>query len=735
MACSQALDDKPVSKEFHDGIWHQKPSKSTKGGKINPKGTSKTSIETAQQQHRALTSWLSTSGAASNRRFRDSHDVPNPRATNLKQLTLQQHCRGGVSKSTAGSELSNQIACNALVRGVVERSPRESGQGKPGPQSRTDCQAAESRVETREPLGSCVPGDDAQLRETVNCPNAGEGPGSDLENHNSERAEDVLVPPCSTGRHAGDDILNPALAGGDEQELDGEIAVLLSTNKQGFVQEESFTAGNSESPHETTSGTQEVILIEEISKSPAPAASCDDYHPFFLKRKTRRHSESESHDRHESCPEGRDAWECNNATVHVGAESKGNRTRPRNPQLQRLAEQMWTDASRQRRQEIGSDIKLLGPRKRAAKRPRSVPTSEELLVKYRPKTSSEVPSKCGIEMFRWLESWHRDGSKARKASTKARGRCSALVLSGPPGCGKTASVYAVAGQLGFVVHEINAGICRTGKRILAEVSEVTSTEAIRSGSEINRNVLILFEEVDQLAEDERGFWQSLQMLCETRTRPIIVTCNDHISTARKLDFKSIWIHMSEVDETEIRAILSRINFRENLNASPDLLSSIASASRGDLRSAINALSVEALSGQYELVGQSNNGERPTTGFLCPPPELALQSVIAKRWMLAQITSCASFLEYLALSFSRLDLEVLGDDRRNRKRAEQVYLKDFTTQERKTMTSIQELEYTLGGRPSDTPSIRRGGRQLTTHAGELARRNATLDYYAYINLRE
>lgn len=56
--------------------------------------------------------------------------------------------------------------------------------------------------------------------------------------------------------------------------------------------------------------------------------------------------------------------------------------------------------------------------------------------------------------------------------------------------------------------------------------------------------------------------------------------------------------MTEVGETEIRAILSRINFQENLDVSPDVLSSIASVARGDLRSAINALSFEALSGTF-----------------------------------------------------------------------------------------------------------------------------------------
>uniref|UniRef100_A0A7S3EKG4 AAA+ ATPase domain-containing protein n=1 Tax=Rhodosorus marinus TaxID=101924 RepID=A0A7S3EKG4_9RHOD len=736
MACPQALGDKPVSKDFQDGIWHQKPSKSTKGRNINPKGNPSDSIENEQQQHRALTSWLSKSDPAPTRRTRESHAVPTPRAASLTQLTLQQHCRGA-SKSSAGWPPRIKTVCNELAGGGVERPPGEHGLGKPEEQARIDPQAPESRVvETQEPPGNAVLIDDAPLlREAVNYPNAGGGQSSDLEKHNSDQAKDVFVSPVLTRVHAGVHTLNSVRAGGDAQALDGGTALLLSKSNKGSGQEEALTAGNSESPDETTYRTQEIVLIEEISKSPAPSASCDDYHPFFSKRKTKRHSEPESRDSHERCSEGRDAWECNNATVHVGAESKGNQTRPRNFQLQGLSEKMWTDDSRHRRPENVSEVKLLGPQKRATKRPRSVPTREELLVKYRPKTLTEIPSKCGIEVFRWLESWYRDGSKVRRASSKARGRCPALVLSGPPGCGKTSTVYAVAGQLGFVVHEINAGICRTGKRTLSEVSEVTSTEAIRSGSEINRNVLILFEEVDQLAEDERGFWQSLQTLCETRTRPIIVTCNDYIPIARKWDFKPIWIHMTEVGETEIRAILSRINFQENLDVSPDVLSSIASVARGDLRSAINALSFEALSGQFELGRQLNTGERPTTGFFYTPPDLDLQSVIAKRWMLAQITSCASFLEYLAFCFSGLDLEVIGDDRCNRNRAEKVFLKDFTTHERKTMTSIQDLERTLGERPCETPRFQRGGRQLTTRAGELGRRNAALDYYAYINLRE
>jgi DNA polymerase III delta prime subunit len=179
----------------------------------------------------------------------------------------------------------------------------------------------------------------------------------------------------------------------------------------------------------------------------------------------------------------------------------------------------------------------------------------------------------------------RSGNRARgKGGDKT---ANALVISGPRGCGKTAAVYAVAKELDFEVFEINASSRRNGKDVLEKIGDMTrnhhvqqhqSSEApdnqdaateddtakdIKSGKQptmnafftakakepkskqpakpatktsqsevkkepakVQRQSLILLEEVDILYEEDKQFWTTLVSLIAQAKRPFIMTCND-----------------------------------------------------------------------------------------------------------------------------------------------------------------------------------------------------------------
>ena len=164
----------------------------------------------------------------------------------------------------------------------------------------------------------------------------------------------------------------------------------------------------------------------------------------------------------------------------------------------------------------------------------------------------------------------------------------AVVISGPPGCGKTAAVHAVARELGFEVFEINAGSRRSGRDVLDRVGDMTRNhlvqkakhndkmedmeslqtaalqEDISSGrqstmqsflkqdtktkpliksrgrvKEIETKVqespkkkkqqkqsLILLEEVDVLFDEDKLFWTTILSLILQSRRPIVMTCTD-----------------------------------------------------------------------------------------------------------------------------------------------------------------------------------------------------------------
>ncbi|CAD7003734.1 ATPase family AAA domain-containing protein 5 isoform X2 [Ceratitis capitata] len=60
--------------------------------------------------------------------------------------------------------------------------------------------------------------------------------------------------------------------------------------------------------------------------------------------------------------------------------------------------------------------------------------------------------------------------------------CNAVVLLGPVSSGKTNAVYALANDMNFNVLEINAGMKRTGKRLIQELQEATQSHQIRKDS-------------------------------------------------------------------------------------------------------------------------------------------------------------------------------------------------------------------------------------------------------------
>ncbi|KAM5370795.1 hypothetical protein ACJA88_009866 [Fusarium oxysporum] len=167
-------------------------------------------------------------------------------------------------------------------------------------------------------------------------------------------------------------------------------------------------------------------------------------------------------------------------------------------------------------------------------------------------------------------------------SAKEQGRLTnAVVISGPHGSGKSATIYAIAKELGFEIFEINSASRRNGKDILEKVGDMTRNHLVQqhradpgSGTteedEISRDLksgkqgmmtaffqksrvskppakkpaeeklpettkassaksqkqsLILLEEVDVLYEEDKQFWATLMGMMAQSKRPFIMTCN------------------------------------------------------------------------------------------------------------------------------------------------------------------------------------------------------------------
>lgn len=60
------------------------------------------------------------------------------------------------------------------------------------------------------------------------------------------------------------------------------------------------------------------------------------------------------------------------------------------------------------------------------------------------------------------------------------GNC--VLLVGPGGCGKTATVYALAEELGYNVLEVNASSRRNGKTVLSHLHEATQSHSLSNSN-------------------------------------------------------------------------------------------------------------------------------------------------------------------------------------------------------------------------------------------------------------
>ncbi|KAJ7424410.1 ATPase family AAA domain-containing protein 5 [Willisornis vidua] len=225
--------------------------------------------------------------------------------------------------------------------------------------------------------------------------------------------------------------------------------------------------------------------------------------------------------------------------------------------------------------------------------------------KYQPQDSTElVGNKKEIEkLHSWLKEWRKRADLEEKRNQKGEKEdtehedslssldfkdskcdlreepnlCNTVLITGPPGVGKTAAVYACAQELGFKVFEVNASCQRSGRQILAQLREATQSHQVdkkgvnahkpcffnscstakspiihpsagntqnsleekkdvqikainkEEGGEHNRKSatsLILFEEVDIIFDEDAGFLSAIKTFMATAKRPVILTTND-----------------------------------------------------------------------------------------------------------------------------------------------------------------------------------------------------------------
>ncbi|KAJ6597213.1 P-loop containing nucleoside triphosphate hydrolase protein [Mycena vulgaris] len=254
------------------------------------------------------------------------------------------------------------------------------------------------------------------------------------------------------------------------------------------------------------------------------------------------------------------------------------------------------------------------------------PIEDTLWVdRYRPRQFTDLMGneRVARETMTWVKQWDwcvfgktkgkkrpRDDDEAFDAADEYhRPKEKLLLLSGPPGLGKTTLAHVVARQAGYEVMEINASDARSGSVIDDRIRP-----ALESGSAVGstKPVLLIIDEIDGATgagESSNTFIHKLIQLTYDKPwkksrsgkgrdpnakrpilRPIICICNDqNAASLVKLRAHALQIRFARPADIHTVKRLREVCEIEGLKADSRALTTLVGIARGDLRGCLNTL--------------------------------------------------------------------------------------------------------------------------------------------------
>jgi replication factor C large subunit len=162
----------------------------------------------------------------------------------------------------------------------------------------------------------------------------------------------------------------------------------------------------------------------------------------------------------------------------------------------------------------------------------------------------------------------------------------AILLYGPPGCGKTSLVYALSNQENLELVQINASDFRNKDQV-----EMILKPATQQASIFGFRKIILIDEIDGMSgQKDRGGVQAVIDIIKNTNFPIFITANDPwMSKLKTLRNYCQVVELSKLNSAVIFKQLNSICEMEDIEAEELALKKLSISVNGDLRAAINDL--------------------------------------------------------------------------------------------------------------------------------------------------
>ncbi|CAI5756463.1 unnamed protein product [Candida verbasci] len=277
--------------------------------------------------------------------------------------------------------------------------------------------------------------------------------------------------------------------------------------------------------------------------------------------------------------------------------------------IEEAEEAMKKEAELERRRKETLKIQMEKDKNRSEPSQNFVPQVQELdpkdqlwTVKYAP---SELSQLCGNKgqvkkLQTWLENWFDFKHKNFKVSEKDDpGNYRAILISGPPGIGKTSAAHLVAKSLGYDILEKNASDVRSKSLLNSQVKSLLNNTSVvgyfknrddPNANQNNKKFCLIMDEVDGMSSGDHGGAGALSAFCKITEMPMILICNDKsLPKMRTFDRVTYDLPFRRPQENEVKSRLMTIAFREGIKLDPTYIGQLVQATSNDIRQMINLL--------------------------------------------------------------------------------------------------------------------------------------------------
>lgn len=198
-------------------------------------------------------------------------------------------------------------------------------------------------------------------------------------------------------------------------------------------------------------------------------------------------------------------------------------------------------------------------------------TKKMFVDKYSPKSVSDVigHKEAINQITTWLQSWN---------STSPLPAVRGIIVTGPPGIGKTTTIHLIAESLGYKVAEYNASDTRS-------VSVLRGLIAL--GVKRLQKEVIIMDEVDGLSE--RGGVGEIATIIKKTITPIICIANEKPPKLRPIINACIDIKFNRPNKSTIATALLKVANKEKIEISKVELEELCEKNGNDIRSILNNL--------------------------------------------------------------------------------------------------------------------------------------------------